>query len=356
MNIENTMDESQLQRYRQASEWLVCLRSTSPSESEIESWLIWCEKDARNLAAFEELDRDWNDLEGLRALPELIRAPDDDFAGPRARDIERQRAVASPRSVLWRSAIAAAIMIVLVSGITLWNRKVVEAPRLVTSTNLKPAVLPDGSFLVLSARAAAEIDFSGPDRDLKLRPEGEVYIKVHHAMARPFVVQAGAVTVTALGTAFDVRREGDHVTVTVEEGTIRVVAPGSRGSLQWQAGAGDQIDYSEREKTAVVASIDTQRALQWHSGELWYDRVPLANVIADINRYSSTRIVISDPGLEQMAYSGTVFMASIRDWLTAFEAVYPVSDSESSTGTIQLFAAQDRDRNTSSVASPKTIK
>jgi transmembrane sensor len=343
MNAETVMDEEKLQRYRRASEWLVCFKTVSPSELEVEGWLTWCEEDAENLAAFEELYRDWNDLEGLRAAPELIPATDHQVLESRLTDVARVGRFALPRSAFWQSAVAAAIMIICVSGYEFWSR-MAEAPRLVTTASWKPAVLPDGSSLVLSAKAAAEVDFTGPDRDLKLRPDGEAYIKVHHDKARPFIVQAGSVTVTAIGTAFDVRREGDHVIVTVEEGTIRVAAPGAEGQLKWQASAGYQIDYSEHEKTAVVASIDAQRVLQWRSGELSYDRTPLATVVADINRYSKTRIVISDPELEHMEFSGTVFVASIGDWVTAFETIYPVRASEPSAGVIQLFAAHDRDK------------
>ena len=69
MNIGTVMDEGKVQRYLQASEWLVCFKCASPSEPEVDRWLAWCEEDARNLAAFEKLYRDWNDLEGLRTAP-----------------------------------------------------------------------------------------------------------------------------------------------------------------------------------------------------------------------------------------------------------------------------------------------
>jgi hypothetical protein len=45
-----------------------------------------------------------------------------------------------------------------------------------------------------------------------------------------------------------------------------------------------------------------------------------------------------------MEFSGTVFVASIGDWLTAFETIYPVRASDSSVGVIHLFAAHDRGR------------
>jgi transmembrane sensor len=340
MNVKTLLDEEQLQRYRQASDWLVCLNSAIPNEHEIERWLTWCKDDARNLAAFEEIYRDWNDLEGLRNSPELIQTTDRHSLGLQLRDIPRKRRLALHPSLGWPSAIALTIAALFVTAYELWSRTP-EAPRLVTSENWKPAVLPDGSSLLLSAKAAAEVDFTGSGRDLRLRPEGEAYIKVHHDKARPFIVQAGTVTVTAVGTAFDVRRESDHVTVTVEEGTIRVVAPGSNGTLQWQASAGYQIDYSEHEKTAVVASVDPERVLQWRSGQLSYDHRPLATVIADINRYSTARIVISDPDLEHMEFSGTVFVASISDWLSALQAVYPVKVSASSAGILQLSSVHE---------------
>jgi ferric-dicitrate binding protein FerR (iron transport regulator) len=76
MKIETVMDEEKVQRYLQASEWLVCFKSARPSEPEVDRWLAWCEEDAQNLAAFEALYRDWNDLEGLRTAPELIPAID----------------------------------------------------------------------------------------------------------------------------------------------------------------------------------------------------------------------------------------------------------------------------------------
>jgi transmembrane sensor len=344
MNIATVMDEGKVQRYLQASEWLVCFKCANPSESEVERWLVWCEEDARNLAAFEELYRDWNDLEGLRTAPELIPATDRQVLGSTG-GMRKETGFAFSRFISWPSA-AAALLIIFVAGYEFLSQ-MTAVPRLVTSTNRKPAVLPDGSSLTLSAKAAAEVDFTGPDRDLKLRPEGEAYIKVRHDKVHPFIVRAGTVTVTAIGTAFDVRREGDHAIVSVEEGTVRVAAPGAAGQLQWQASAGYQIDYSEREKTAIVSSIDVQRALQWRSGELSYDRTPLATVIADINRYSTTRIAISDPELERMEFSGSVFVASISDWLTAFETIYPVRASDSSAGVIQLFSARDRDRGSS---------
>ena len=130
-------------------------------------------------------------------------------------------------------------------------------------------------------------------------------------------------TVTAVGTAFDVRREADRVIVTVEEGTIVASAMAPRPN-EWRAGAGYQLDYSEATRTAVVSKVDTQNALRWRDGELAYDDAPLEAVIADINRYSTLNVVIRDPAIGGLRFTGTVFIVSVNDWIKALEFKYPV--------------------------------
>jgi transmembrane sensor len=200
----------------------------------------------------------------------------------------------------------------------------------------EPTTLPDGSSLLLSAKAVAEVDFSGVIRDVVLRPDGEAFFKVHHDTARPFNVRAGDLTVTAVGTAFDVRREADRVTVTVEEGTIVAAAVGIRGPTQWRVGAGYQVTYSEDLRSAVVSRVDTQSVLRWRDGELAYDNAPLEAVIADINRYSTVNVTVRDPKLLRLHFTGTVFVGSINDWVNALEAKYPLKASVSRDGDIAI--------------------
>ena len=65
---------------------------------------------------------------------------------------------------------------------------------------------------------------------------------------------AGDISVTAVGTAFDVRREPNRVTVTVEEGTVEIA--GSTFAkiglpTTWRAEAGYQLTYSSGGRTAM---------------------------------------------------------------------------------------------------------
>jgi transmembrane sensor len=227
------------------------------------------------------------------------------------------------------------LVLAIVVGLQHSARRVPDR-EIVSTSNQEPATLPDGSSLLLSAKATAEVDFSGTARHVALRPGSEAYIRVHHDKTRPFTVRAGAMTVTAVGTAFDVRRELNRVTVTVEEGTILASAIGPNGPTQWRAGAGYQIKYFEDARTAVVSRVDTEKVLGWRDGELAYDDVSLESVIADINRYSTISVVVRDPALLKLRFTGTVFVASVNDWVTALEAKYPLHAVKSPGGNIAL--------------------
>jgi transmembrane sensor len=344
MTNESVLDSGTLRRYREASEWLLKFKGSDPAEGDVERWLSWCEADEENLAAFEQLQRDWHDLEGLREAPELIvppasrdRAHGDGFLGS-----VRLRHHAGRFG--W--AVAATLVVVIIIGYQQWSHPP-QGPQTIATAKQEPTMLPDGSSLLLSAKAAADVDFTGMDRNVALRPGGEAYIKVHHDKTRPFIVQAGAVTVTAVGTAFDVRRDTGHVIVTVEEGAIQLGAPGPSGPTQWRAAAGSQVDYSEQTRTAVVSSVDPNTVMRWRYGELAYDETPLETVIADVNRYSTVHVVMRDPEVERLRFTGTVFVVSIRDWLKALEAEYPVTARDLGDGVIALQAAP------SAVSTPK---
>lgn len=334
MNDLAQPDRVRLRRYREASEWLVRLNAPCASEEEVEQWLRWCDANGENLAAFEKLQSDWQDTGEFKRAPELLGGsrPPGPVAPREPGTPGWMRRTLSSRSVRW--GVAASGVLAAVLGFQQWNQLPVH--KVLSASNQEPATLPDGSSLLLSAKAIADVDFSAATRDVALRPGSEAYIKVRHDTARPFTVRAGAVTVTAVGTAFDVRREADRVIVTVEEGTILASAMGSSGPSQWRAGAGYQVSYSEDARTAVVSRVDTQSVLRWRDGELAYDDAPLAAVIADINRYSTISVVVRDLPVLRLRFTGTVFVASVNDWVKALEAKYPVHARVSPDGEITL--------------------
>ena len=325
MNEMREVNGPKLRRYREASDWLLRLHEPSASEEEVTEWLRWCEVDSENLAAFDRVQQDWDDTGGFKHAPELLSS-----SKAVRWDVRSWRRT----PFRWAAVAASVLCCALVLAYVQWTHRPVH--EVITKSGLEPATLPDGSSMLLSAKSTADVNFTGTARHIALRRGAEAYMKVHHDQARPFIVEAGAMTVTAVGTAFDVKREADRVIVTVEEGTIVASARTRDGPNEWRVGAGYQIDYSQGWGTAVVSKVDTQHALSWRNGELAYDDAPLDAVIADINHYSTLNMVIRDPSIGRLRFTGTVFIASVPDWIKALEVKYPVHAIVSKNGEIML--------------------
>jgi transmembrane sensor len=163
--------------------------------------------------------------------------------------------------------------------------------------------------------------------------EGEAFFTVRVDKSRPFTVSAGPLTVTAIGTAFNVRRDADSVFVTVSEGTVDVrtqnntaAAPlRSSTDLDVRARSGHQVRYQNGRVWSSVDRIDPAIASSFREGKLQYVDEPLRGVIASINRYAQRDIEIDDPALGELHFTGTVFQSHIDDWLAGLDAVFPVN-------------------------------
>jgi transmembrane sensor len=314
------------------------MENPSRTEEDVNGWLRWCDEDSENLVAFEAFQTDWRDLDALKvsghadgsALTALL-AQDADL---RPRTSMRRRRLAVP--LAW----AACLAVVALAVILLPKERGSSTPRqqvAATQTN-RAATLPDGSRVMLSAETSINVDFNGSKRNLELSA-GEAYFKVKHDRQHPFIVHAGNISVTAVGTAFDVRREPDGVTVTVEEGTVEIAGDvfAKKGlPTTWRAEAGYQLTYSSQGRTAMITNVDTSSALKWRGGELAYVWEPLGAVIEDLNRYSEHKVIIKDPAIAELRFTGTVFTASLADWVKAVEQVYPVRADNSANGDIVL--------------------
>jgi transmembrane sensor len=350
---EQTSKDARLNRLEQASEWLLRMDNPARTEEDVNEWLRWCDEDSENLVAFEAFQRDWRDLDALK-----VGADANESATPSGLNddlvlLESQRKAlveqethrlsisrVRRRKLMVPLAVAACLALVALAVILMPHESDPSIPHqqvAATQTN-RAATLPDGSRVILSAQTSINVDFNGSKRNLELSA-GEAYFKVKHDRQHPFIVHAGDISVTAVGTAFDVRREPDGVTVTVEEGTVEIAGNvfAKKGlPTTWRAEAGYRLTYSSQGRTAMIASVDTSSALQWRSGELAYVWEPLGAVVEDLNRYSEHKVIIQDPAIAELRFTGTVFTTALPDWVKAVEQAYPVRADSATNGDILL--------------------
>jgi transmembrane sensor len=327
----------------EASRWLARLRAEPDSEDAVTDWLRWCEEDPGNAEAFERVQRLWRQMDQVSGDYRALTAAEGKLATevPALLPVRRSRWSKAVRPATWRIA---AILVCAVGAVAVWQwgaLRMAELPLGVSAPENRVASLPDGSVVHLGAKTSVDVDFRGSERRLRMSL-GEAYFKVRPDKHRPFIVRAGAIEVTAVGTAFDVKAEGGRTSVTVQEGVVAVV-PDKAGSgwvadTAWRVGPGYQFQYSERDGTAGLESVDTSAVLAWREGRLEYVNAPLTQVLADVNRYSRHPIDLPDSEVGQLTFTGTVFTDSIEGWLQGLPAALPVRIERVAGGVIRIRA------------------
>lgn len=334
-------------RFATAGEWLLRVQDDDLGQEEFAAWLQWYEADPLNRAAFEDAQSAFESANRLRASDrdrwarQLIHGESAPVLPPSA---------THARARTWWAALAASA-IALAAGIGAWQWMDDEPPQTLTTTLQTPRAthrlekLPDGSTVELGARSAISLSYSRETRYVVLE-SGEAFFTVARDSARPFVVQAGSVAVRAVGTEFNVRRDGESTVVTVREGKVEIVkAPASSGasSGEQQApvstvrlGPGEQAAARDPESGLAIRTVSPQAIAAWQKGRLEFADEPLRQVIATINRYSAREIVVTDQSLANLRITGTVAEDRIDEWMRALPAIFPIRVVEVSRETVLL--------------------
>jgi transmembrane sensor len=155
--------------------------------------------------------------------------------------------------------------------------------------------LADTSVASINSSSRLEVKLTRDKRQITL-VKGEAWFEVAKDKTKPFVVEAGDVRVRAVGTAFGVRRFKDGAEVLVTEGTVEVWTGNAKALLT--AGQRSFVPYRTAQITVARQPQEIQRKLAWREGKLIFTRQTLGEAVADFNRYSAKKIIISDPALE----------------------------------------------------------
>jgi transmembrane sensor len=203
--------------------------------------------------------------------------------------------------------------------------------------------LPDGSSLVLNTDSRVEVAFT-PERRLVRLLRGQAWFEVAKNRERPFIVDANDQRITALGTAFDVRIDGgkESVQVTLAEGRVRVER--RQSALQQLMSQpvpaaellpGESLLASDEVPTTKHV-VDPATVSQWRSGQIVFDDDSLGDAVEEVNRYSSTQVVLADDSLMGLRVSGVFKVGHSQSFVETVTAHYPIEVAERSEQRILL--------------------
>jgi transmembrane sensor len=284
----------------------------------------WLAADEAHALAYERAKRAWGSLEGAdgHEILDAMRA--------HARSQRKRR-------IYWPLIFSIAAMLVLVVGTSLlffspYGRAPIEHPRPVagavpwtqyaSAENVTRAVsLSDGSVLTLDADSLALVRLLPGERSIRLA-RGRAFFDVAKDVARPFVVAAGNRRVVALGTRFEVDASNPTLRVSLFRGKVGI-APLAGVERSVFLDPGQQ--FIEKDGQITVTRIaDGGKDPAWLSGLLVFDATPLGEAVRQVNRYSQTKIRITDPAVAAIHVTGQFRVGDADRFAETIAEAYPV--------------------------------
>lgn len=339
-----------------AAAWIVRVEDGPLSAADQAAFDEWKAESPANVAAYERAEAAWNLYENPQSDPVM--------------DAMRASALAirpKPRRGLWAGVgvgLAASLLAAVALGTGLVSfgpqadapqiagksvpaavasPKAPDAGEFATAKGERRTVrLADGTAITLNTDSAIRVGYVAERRLVRLL-RGQALFEVAKDAHRPFVVQAGANQVTALGTVFEVRLDANRMKVTLVEGKV-VVDEADDGPAESAAvmvptvlAPGETLVAAEGIKP-LLAKVDVDQALRWREGFVEFSDSTLADAVAEMNRYSGKQIVLRDAATGNLRVSGVFRTGNPERFAAIVGELLPVRQRDLPDGGVELSA------------------
>lgn len=274
-------------RHEEAAFWLLRHRQGELPAEEAHAFREWLDRDPANRRAYETAEQLMGDARSAILSDPALR----DFPDRPPRGQGKLLGIA----VLALGLSGAAF--VLMDG-----PMRLQADAMSGTGDMPTVTLTDGSIVQLNASSAVAFDYTQGRRRVRLL-RGQAFFQVAPDAARPFSVEAANGTVTALGTAFDIRLGEERTDVTVTEHVVEIA---SAPSQPVRLSEGERAHYDGNGVVSGIAPVDVSQALAWRRGQLVVEGASLSEVVTEMNRHFSGRIVVAGRALAGRRISGTL--------------------------------------------------
>jgi transmembrane sensor len=153
--------------------------------------------------------------------------------------------------------------------------------------------LTDGTVVYLNASSKISyLENFETDRRL-IHLTGEAYFEVARDSVRPMIVMSGSLQTKALGTKFNVNafEDDNEFTISLLEGKVEVkdTLDNQKLILEERQAAKYNINRNKLDKV----SFNLSESILWKDGILYFQKSPLHQVIAELERWYGVEIAVS---------------------------------------------------------------
>ena len=309
----------------QANDWLLRLQTGPVTAAEADAFRRWRALDPRHAVAFAQARRLWSALAPALQCstgPAQATVPNAGVPLPASATVlpvrQRPRRFNPGRRAFLGSAVAAAAVgwVAVQSPLGLWPALDALGADYRTATGERRDLSIGSVAVAMAARTTMRRPTDGSDGIVV--SQGEAQFALPASAAAGFVIGVeGARLLPAPGARVNVRCVGGDIRITCLAGRAELVRGARTVVLQpsWQARL--TVD-----RIASVAPVATDTIDAWRRGWLVFDDQPLQDVVDEINRYRTGRLVLTGSALPARRVQARIPLARIDTFIDLVRDAY----------------------------------
>ena len=264
---------------QQADAWWVRLRSADFTRADADALRAWCARSPAHARAWRELQQVWQALD-----PALARSG----TAPQGAAVLAFPSRPGRRAFLGGALAAGVAVLALRPPLGAWPSLQELRADYRTGTG-EQRQLALSRQMTVQMNTQTRINVNAQESVELLAGEAEILAS---GARQPVSVQAGAGRLLAQSACFNVRHTDDAVCVTCLAGAVDVLWQQRRLTLD----AGQQLVYDAQGVQAATRAAENEVSA-WRTGALSFVGKPLADVVAEINRYRPGKVLLRNPEL-----------------------------------------------------------
>jgi ferric-dicitrate binding protein FerR (iron transport regulator) len=216
------------------------------------------------------------------------------------------------------------------AGFNKFTDLVIDSLEIVTPVGSQTVVqLSDGSEVHLNHGSTLKYPqkFTGKTRGVVLSGEG--YFNVAHHQEMPFVVKTSNLSITALGTAFNVLAYPgeDVIETTLVEGKVVVKQTEHKSycKITGDMVEGQHLSFNIQTRKASSTHGDIEKYIAWKDGRLIFKNESIVTITNRLSRWYNVEFEFKDESAKEFTYTATFVDETLFQILDLMTIATPVT-------------------------------
>jgi transmembrane sensor len=302
---------------KEALRWVIRLHSGEATQEDADAIKRWRQQTDENEQAFRDAVKLWRTF-GATARAAAVAA----IAAPKRPAMSRTMSVLTDRRAMLGGLIAASVAtyFVIEPPLGLWpSLQELSADYRTSKGERRDVILSKDVSLKLNTQTSIAVRTVQGTAEIELI-SGETAINARRESGPPFVLKAASGKISAARADFDARCLDGTVSVSCLDGALLVEA----GNRSLRLLKGEQVAY-DAQGLGVPAALDAEQATAWQNGLLIVRDRALGDVVEEVNRYRTGKIIIMNSQLARRMITGTFHLDQLDDFVGQVRGLFGAS-------------------------------